>query len=44
MTDPGIKRFPAHWTEFDLGGHLAVEKPEVLVGDVRPCFLGLRSR
>jgi pimeloyl-ACP methyl ester carboxylesterase len=31
------------WTEFDTGGHFAaLETPELLVGDVREFFRGLR--
>src|SRR5581483_4393065 len=36
---PNITR----WTEFDRGGHFAaLEQPELLVGDVRAFFSGLR--
>jgi epoxide hydrolase len=32
-----------HWTEFDRGGHFAaMEAPDLLVGDVRTFFRGLR--
>jgi pimeloyl-ACP methyl ester carboxylesterase len=32
-----------HWTEFDRGGHFAaMEAPDLLVGDVRSFFRGLR--
>jgi pimeloyl-ACP methyl ester carboxylesterase len=32
-----------HWTEFDRGGHFAaMEVPDLLVGDVRNFFRGLR--
>jgi epoxide hydrolase len=32
-----------HWTEFDRGGHFAaMEAPDLLVGDVRAFFRGLR--
>jgi epoxide hydrolase len=32
-----------HWTEFDRGGHFAaMEAPDLLVGDVREFFRGLR--
>ena len=32
-----------HWSEFDRGGHFAaMEAPELLVGDVRAFFRGLR--
>ena len=31
------------WTEFDTGGHFAaMEAPDLLVGDVRSFFRGLR--
>jgi pimeloyl-ACP methyl ester carboxylesterase len=34
-----------HWSEFDRGGHFAaMEEPELLVGDVRAFFRGLRAR
>jgi pimeloyl-ACP methyl ester carboxylesterase len=33
----------AHWSEFDRGGHFpAMEQPELLVGDIRAFFRGLR--
>ncbi|GGS96781.1 microsomal epoxide hydrolase [Planobispora rosea] len=33
-----------HWTEFDRGGHFAaMEEPDLLVGDVRAFFRGLRE-
>ena len=32
-----------HWTDFDRGGHFAArEVPDLLVGDVRTFFRGLR--
>ena len=32
-----------HWTDFDTGGHFAaMEVPDLLVGDVREFFRGLR--
>jgi epoxide hydrolase len=32
-----------HWTEFDTGGHFAaMEAPDLLIGDVRSFFRGLR--
>ena len=32
-----------HWTEIDRGGHFAaMEAPDLLVGDVRSFFRGLR--
>jgi hypothetical protein len=32
-----------HWSEFDRGGHFpAMEVPDLLVGDVRLFFRGLR--
>jgi microsomal epoxide hydrolase len=32
-----------HWSEFDRGGHFAaMEEPDLLVGDVRAFFRGLR--
>jgi pimeloyl-ACP methyl ester carboxylesterase len=32
-----------HWTDFDRGGHFAaMEEPDLLVGDVRTFFRGLR--
>ncbi len=32
-----------HWTEFDRGGHFAaMEEPDLLIGDVRAFFRGLR--
>ena len=47
--DVAIRRFgePAHtitrWTEFDRGGHFAaMEVPDLLVGDIREFFRGLR--
>ena len=47
--DVAIRRFgePAHtitrWTEFDRGGHFAaMEAPDLLVGDIREFFRGLR--
>lgn len=46
---PAIRRFAepdnniVHWSEFDRGGHFAaMEAPELLVGDVRAFFRGLR--
>ena len=48
-TDVGIRRFAerdhqvVRWTEFDRGGHFAaLEAPDLLVGDVRAFFAGLR--
>jgi pimeloyl-ACP methyl ester carboxylesterase len=33
-----------HWSEFDAGGHFAaLEVPQVLVGDIRAFFAGLRG-
>ena len=47
--DVAIRRYAergnniAHWTEFDRGGHFAaLEAPDLLVGDVRTFFRGLR--
>ena len=47
--DVAIRRYAergnniAHWTEFDRGGHFAaMEAPDLLVGDVRTFFRGLR--
>ncbi len=41
VMDP--QRTMAHWSEFDRGGHFAaMEAPELLVGDVREFFRGLR--
>jgi pimeloyl-ACP methyl ester carboxylesterase len=47
--DPGIRRIAerehhvVHWSEFDRGGHFAaMEAPDLLVGDVREFFRGLR--
>jgi pimeloyl-ACP methyl ester carboxylesterase len=32
-----------HWTDFDHGGHFAaMEAPDLLVGDIRAFFSGLR--
>ena len=32
-----------HWREFDQGGHFAaLERPEVLVDEIRTCFRPLR--
>jgi pimeloyl-ACP methyl ester carboxylesterase len=32
-----------HWTDFEVGGHFAaMEEPDLLVGDVRTFFRGLR--
>ena len=32
-----------HWSEFDCGGHFpAMETPQLLVGDIRDFFRGLR--
>jgi epoxide hydrolase len=46
---PSIRRFAersnniVHWTDFDRGGHFAaMEEPDLLVGDIRECFRGLR--
>jgi epoxide hydrolase len=41
LTDPDHKM--AHWTDFDRGGHFAaMEAPDLLVGDIRAFFRGLR--
>jgi epoxide hydrolase len=41
VMDP--QRVMAHWSEFDKGGHFpAMEVPDLLVGDVRESFRGLR--
>jgi hypothetical protein len=33
----------AHWSEYDRGGHFAaLEVPDLLVGDLRTFFRGLR--
>jgi pimeloyl-ACP methyl ester carboxylesterase len=47
--DSSIRRFAerhhavAHWSEFDRGGHFAaLQAPDLLVGDVREFFRGLR--
>jgi pimeloyl-ACP methyl ester carboxylesterase len=47
--DVSVRRFVerehevVHWSEFDRGGHFAaMEAPELLVGDVRKFFRGLR--
>ena len=47
--DIAIRRFAeqgnniVHWSEFDRGGHFAaMEAPDLLVGDVRAFFRGLR--
>ena len=47
--DYAVRRFGerghhiVHWTEFDRGGHFAaMETPDLLVGDVRSFFRGLR--
>ena len=41
MMDP--EREVGHWSEFDRGGHFpAMEVPDLLVGDVRAFFRGLR--
>jgi pimeloyl-ACP methyl ester carboxylesterase len=33
----------AHWSEFERGGHFpAMEVPDLLVGDLREFFRGLR--
>jgi epoxide hydrolase len=41
VMDP--QRTMAHWSEFDEGGHFpAMEVPDLLVGDVREFFRGLR--
>jgi pimeloyl-ACP methyl ester carboxylesterase len=46
---PPIRRFAersnniVHWSEFDRGGHFAaMEEPDLLVGDMRAFFRGLR--
>jgi epoxide hydrolase len=40
LLDPGQSM---HWSEFDRGGHFpAMEAPDLLVGDVRAFFRGLR--
>ena len=32
-----------HWSEFDRGGHFAaMEEPDLLVGDIREFFRGVR--
>jgi epoxide hydrolase len=48
-TDYAIRRYGeranhiVHWTEFDRGGHFAaMEAPDLLVGDVRSFFRGVR--
>jgi pimeloyl-ACP methyl ester carboxylesterase len=48
-TDVAIRRFAertdtvVHWSEFDRGGHFAaMEAPDLLVGDLRAFFAGLR--
>ncbi|MFD6450648.1 epoxide hydrolase family protein [Nocardia sp. NPDC060220] len=45
--DIAIRRYAAadivHWSEFDRGGHFAaMEVPDLLVGDIRAFFRGLR--
>jgi epoxide hydrolase len=41
VMDP--QRTMAHWSEFDEGAHFpAMEAPDLLVGDVREFFRGLR--
>jgi pimeloyl-ACP methyl ester carboxylesterase len=47
--DVAIRRYAqgnahiVHWSEFDRGGHFAaMEAPELLVGDIRAFFRGLR--
>jgi pimeloyl-ACP methyl ester carboxylesterase len=47
--DVAIRRYAeranhiVHWTEFDRGGHFAaMEAPDLLVGDVRAFFRGVR--
>jgi epoxide hydrolase len=41
VLDPDHKM--AHWTEYDRGGHFAaLEAPDLLVGDLRTFFRGLR--
>jgi epoxide hydrolase len=41
VMDP--QRTMAHWSEFDEGGHFpAMEVPDLLIGDVREVFRGLR--
>jgi len=33
-----------HWCEFDKGGHFAtLERPEMLVDEIRACFRPLRQ-
>ncbi len=46
---PAIRRFAepndniVHWSEFDRGGHFAaMEVPDLLIGDIRAFFRGLR--
>jgi len=48
-TDVSIRRFAektetiVHWSEFDRGGHFAaMEAPDLLVGDIRKFFAGLK--
>jgi epoxide hydrolase len=48
-TDYAIRRYAeranhiVHWSEFDRGGHFAaMEAPDLLVGDVRTFFRGVR--
>jgi pimeloyl-ACP methyl ester carboxylesterase len=50
-TDVSIRAFGdrtdtiVHWSEFDRGGHFAaLEAPDLLTGDVRAFFRGLRER
>lgn len=49
MEDVAIRRYGeqgnniVHWTDFDRGGHFAaLEATDLLVGDVRKFFRGLR--
>jgi pimeloyl-ACP methyl ester carboxylesterase len=49
VEDVAIRRYAeqgnniVHWSEFDRGGHFAaMEAPDLLVGDVREFFRGLR--
>ena len=48
--DVAIRRYAeranniVHWSEFDRGGHFAaLEAPDLLVGDIRQFFRGLRA-
>lgn len=41
LTDPDHKM--AQWSDFDRRGHVAtIETPDLLVGDIRAFFCGLR--